>query len=99
MRWYPTTIGKGFVAMELSELVLISAYISPNSGWERFKAFLADLEEHIKGTRKPIVLTGDFNAECLELGEHRSTGMRYELSTMLSSVGMTVVNITEELPM
>lgn len=78
--------------VELSSFAFICGYVSPNCGMERFHAFLQDIEDCIRGIRKPVVLAGDLNAECQELGGIRSTARGYELAAMLASLDMVVIN-------
>ncbi|XP_075213851.1 uncharacterized protein LOC142320059 [Lycorma delicatula] len=81
----------GFVAVELTEHMLISAYISPNSGMATFSEFI-EFEEFIRGHRKPIILTGDLNFECCEL-DGISTRRGYAMPSMFAAVRLVACNM------
>lgn len=85
-------VGSGWVAVDLTDWLLISAYISPNSGMDRFHDVLGELERLIRNSRKPVLVAGDFNAECAELGGTRSTARGYAMAALLASLDLAVLN-------
>lgn len=65
--------GKGFVCVDINVAVVYSCYVSPNTTFEEYEAFLGELEESVGSwTRaKLLVVTGDFNAAAEEWGSAR----------------------------
>ncbi|XP_075210290.1 uncharacterized protein LOC142317618 [Lycorma delicatula] len=82
----------GFVMVEPADFSLVSDYTSPNSVSERFQQFINDLEVCIRSFRKSVILTGDYNSECRELGGIRATPRGYILAAMFDAVGLATHN-------
>ncbi|XP_066261181.1 uncharacterized protein [Euwallacea similis] len=61
--------GRGFVAVELGWLTLVSAYFSPNKGRAQFEAFLSRLEGYVRGLDgRRVLIAGDLNAKSGRFG-------------------------------
>ncbi|XP_046743142.1 uncharacterized protein LOC124409516 [Diprion similis] len=55
---------QGYVAARYGEVIVISAYISPNIRMEEFRGYLNDLDQAVRsvGDGRGVLLGGDFNA-------------------------------------
>ncbi|KAJ3661622.1 hypothetical protein Zmor_006010 [Zophobas morio] len=60
--------GKGFMYVEIEQIIIYSCYISPNLQIPTFESYLETLGNDLKKHKKHLVLTGDFNAKSPEWG-------------------------------
>ncbi len=56
------TVGDHFVSLTLLSLEVVSVYLPPSLSLPDFERALRDLELHIRGTGRPVVISGDWNA-------------------------------------
>ncbi|KAJ8917064.1 hypothetical protein NQ315_012983, partial [Exocentrus adspersus] len=67
LRVSKTTLGEGFLVIEMEEFQLVATYISPNISRAEYKAALDRCMENIRPDETSVIL-GDFNAKSQEWG-------------------------------
>jgi Reverse transcriptase (RNA-dependent DNA polymerase)/Endonuclease-reverse transcriptase len=78
--------------IEAGGVRIYSCYLSPNAPFQRFTDALMDLEESIRSSALPVILTGDFNSKAPEWGSPVTNRRGTVLAEMASQLGMHAVN-------
>lgn len=85
--------GEGFVVLELENIKIIGAYISPNASEQNFNRIITDIMYHISGSpRENMVLMGDFNSKAVEWGSPNYDKRGRTLMQAIQSKNMCVLN-------
>ena len=88
----PAILADGIVGCSVSGVLLISVYVSPNSGREAFERFLSDLHIIITRGGPRVVVGGDFNAKAKVWGSIRDDARGSRLLDTMASCDMHLAN-------
>ncbi|XP_060830192.1 uncharacterized protein LOC132914800 [Bombus pascuorum] len=85
--------GNGFAAVQWSEFVVVSVYISPNCGTRAFEDFLDEMGECIRRCLpRQVLVLGDFNAHSTQWGNNRTTARGRELTNWTAGLRLLLIN-------
>jgi hypothetical protein len=85
--------GSGWVSVELSNMMLISTYVSPNVEPQVFSRFLGELEIFVRSTLKEVIICGDLNAKSPRWGCRYEDARGIELMEFVDGLGLQCLNV------
>jgi hypothetical protein len=88
-----TVEGQGWVCMELSDMLLINVYVSPNIPVEDWRRHIQELEAFLSCKQKEAIVCGDFNAKSPRWGCSYENTRGAELVELFDGLGMICLNI------
>lgn len=83
----------GIVWIELEEVCIGSAYVSPNAPLQSYVDYLNQLEVFILRSVKPVILCGDLNSKSTSWGSPTTDCRGEKLEELLCTCGMIVGNV------
>lgn len=78
--------------MELSEVVIVSVYSSPNKELMEYELQLEELVDFVAQCRKPVVIGGGFNSRLRSWGDTLDTERGWVLVEAMASVDSVCTN-------
>jgi hypothetical protein len=84
--------GPGYAWVDLECCRVVSGYASPNATLGEFHAFLDRIRGIISGSRKQVLLAGDFNAKSAAWGSRSEDHRGEALADLLAESDMVVQN-------
>ncbi|KAJ8953472.1 hypothetical protein NQ318_023593 [Aromia moschata] len=88
--------GKGFVWIELKEVIVVSYYFSPNKMITKFEQDLGELGENMRlvgiGTRKEAIIAGYFNGRAPKWGMEDTDKRGQLILEWMAQQGLNVLN-------
>ncbi|XP_066262663.1 uncharacterized protein [Euwallacea similis] len=88
---------RGFVAVELGRLTLVSVYFSPNKSTGEFKAMIDRLDRFVADLDgRRVLIAGDLNAKCAMFGSDVTNAYGRVLEEFVGASQLTPLNIGAE---
>lgn len=88
--------GTGFSWVELNKIIVMSCYVSPNSGFDYMETVLDEISQLIR-EKEPLdynfIIGGDFNAKSPEWGSYTTNIRGRILSEWIHSSNLCIVNV------
>lgn len=86
--------GRGWVAGEVDETLIVAVYFSPNASLSRFERYLRELETLVASRRsRHVLVAGDLNAKSAMWGSAVTNARGRELEDWAVAGGFTVMNV------
>lgn len=85
-------MAEGITWIDTGTYILLSCYISPNSGMEAFRHYLHQIDALLNLKGKDALIAGDFNAQAYEWGADRQDARGEILSEWINSKELVVAN-------
>jgi len=89
-------IEDGFRWIQIRGNRMYSYYYSPNTGISAFKDFISKLDQSIRASRVPVVVSGDFNAHSPYWGSSSEDHRGELLTDMLATNNLWVCNVGDK---
>lgn len=102
IHWSPEVLGgvcslamaaQNFVAIRFRDLFIVSLYISPNAGSDRFLLLLDDLRDFLTSVSGEVIICGDFNARSRFWGDSVTNGRGDCLETWAAELDLRLGNV------